>query len=81
MKRRGSKSKNVRVHNKIEMVCEVFRRRRFERERKQFDEFVQDSLRGLSEESQDVQLLNESKQMTEYKKTLNWMITNGTTTR
>ena len=42
---------------------------------------VQDSLRGISEGSEDVQLLIESKRMSDYVNTLNWMTRNGNQTR
>ena len=60
------------------MVRNVFKRKRFEDlQDEMFTLRVQDSLRGISEGSEDVQLLVESKRMSDYVNTLNWMTKNG----
>ena len=70
------------VNNKINMVRNVFKRKRFEDlQDEMFTLRVQDSLRGISEGSEDVQLLIESKRMSDYVNTLNWMTKNGNQTR
>ena len=70
------------VNNKINMVRNVFKKKRFEElQDKMFHIRVQDSLRGISEGSEDVQLLVESKRMSDYVNTLNWMTKNGNQTR
>ena len=70
------------VNNKINMVRNVFKKRRWEDfQDEMFHKRVQDSLRGISEGSEDVQLLIESKRMSDYVNTLNWMTKNGNQTR
>ena len=70
------------VNNKINMVRNVFKKKRFEElQDEMFHIRVQDSLRGISEGSEDVQLLIESKRMSDYVNTLNWMTKNGNQTR
>ncbi len=64
------------------MVRNVFNKKRFEDlQDEMFRSRVKQSLRGISEESEDVQLLIESKRMTDYVNTLNWMTNNGNQTR
>ena len=70
------------VNNKINMIREVFHRKRYEDlQDEMFRSRVKDSLRGISEGSEDVQLLIEGKRMTSYVNTLNWMTNNGNQTR
>ena len=70
------------INNKINMVRNVFNKKRFEDlQDEMFRSRVKQSLRGISEESEDVQLLIESKRMTDYVNTLNWMTNNGNQTR
>ena len=70
------------VNNKINMVRNVFKKKRFEElQDEMFHIRVQDSLRCISEGSEDVQLLIESKRMSDYVNTLNWMTKNGNQTR
>ena len=70
------------LNNKINMVRNVFKKKRFdELQDEMFHIRVQDSLRGISEGSEDVQLLIEGKRMTSYVNTLNWMTNNGNQTR
>ena len=64
------------------MVRNVFNKKRFEDlQDEMFRSRVKQSLRGISEESEDVQLLIESKRMSDYVNTLNWMTKNGNQTR
>ena len=64
------------------MVRNVFNKKRFEDlQDEMFRSRVKQSLRGISEESEEVQLLVESKRMTDYVNTLNWMTNNGNQTR
>ena len=70
------------LNKKINMVRNVFKRKRFEDlQDEMFRSRVKDSLRGISEGSEDVQLLVESKRMSDYVNTLNWMTKNGNQTR
>jgi hypothetical protein len=70
------------INNKINMVRNVFNKKRFEDlQDEMFRSRVKQSLRGISEESEEVQLLVESKRMTDYVNTLNWMTNNGNQTR
>ena len=70
------------VNNKINMIREVFHRKRYEDlQAELFKSRVKNSLRGISEGSEDVQLLIESKRMSDYVNTLNWMTNNGNQTR
>ena len=70
------------LNKKINMVRNVFKRKRFEDlQDEMFRSRVKDSLRGISEGSEDVQLLIEGKRMTSYVNTLNWMTNNGNQTR
>ena len=70
------------VNNKINMVRNVFNRRRYEDLRDEmFLRRVESSLSEFSEGSEDVQLLCESKRMSSYINTLNWMTNNGNQTR
>ena len=70
------------VNNKINMVRNVFNKKRFEDlQDEMFRSRVKQSLRGISEGSEDVQLLIESKRMSDYVNTLNWMTKNGNQTR
>ena len=71
-----------KVNNKINMVRNVFNRRRYEDLRDEmFLRRVESSLSEFSEGSEDVQLLCESKRMSSYINTLNWMTNNGNQTR
>ena len=70
------------LNKKINMVRNVLKRKRFEDlQDEMFHIRVQDSLRGISEGSEDVQFLIESKRMSDYVNTLNWMTKNGNQTR
>ncbi len=70
------------VNNKINMVRNVFNRRRYEDLRDEmFLRRVESSLSEFSEGSEDVQLLCESERMSSYVNTLNWMTNNGNQTR
>ena len=70
------------VNNKINMVRNVFNRKRYEDLRDEmFLRRVESSLSEFSEGSEDVQLLIESKRMSDYVNTLNWMTKNGNQTR
>ena len=70
------------VNNKINMVRNVFNRRRYEDLRDEmFLRRVESSLSEFSEGSEDVQLLCESKRMSSYVNTLNWMTKHGNQTQ
>ena len=70
------------VNNKINMIREVFHRKRYEDlQDEMFRSRVKESLRSISEASEDVQLLIEGKRMTSYVNTLNGMTNNGDQTR
>ena len=66
------------VNNKINMVRNVFKKRRWEDfQDEMFHKRVRDSMREFSEGSEDVQLLSEGKRMSSYVNTLRWMTKYG----
>ena len=66
------------VNNKINMVRDVFHRKRYNDLQ---DEMIRSryirTTRGISEGSEEVQLYVESERMTDYVNALNWMTKNG----
>ena len=66
------------VNNKINMVRDVFHRKRYYDLQ---DEMIRSryirTTRGISEGSEEVQLYVESERMTDYVNALNWMTKNG----